>query len=306
VQFFSDREIERLAFVRDGEEVCALYGRSFRTTAETENLAKGFKRAKRDRLAIGVLHTNVGGRTDYEPYAPCTIEDLRAAKMDYWALGHIHKPEVLSESPHIAYAGCTQGLDPSESGVRGCSVVTLADGGATVEFVPTASILWDRASVPCDSAEDVDDVRALVLDAVASSRRDSDSRPVVLRVEIGGRSVAHAMLARSGALRDLLADVRAEALERDPWVWIDRIADRTRPAIDLEAVREGHDFAGDLVRRADAVLAEDRETLAYIQSIGRVAFDALDARDVPDIDAASIVERARDLALDHLLAEEER
>ena len=78
-----------------------------------------------DDLAIGVLHANVGDREGHGPYAPCSLEDLRAARMDYWALGHIHQPEVLDHSPHTAYAGCPQGLDPTETGERGCWLVTL-------------------------------------------------------------------------------------------------------------------------------------------------------------------------------------
>ena len=30
--------------------------------------------------------------------------------MDYWALGHIHKSQILSEEPLVAYAGNPQGL----------------------------------------------------------------------------------------------------------------------------------------------------------------------------------------------------
>ena len=55
---------------------------------------------------------------------------------------------------------------------------------------------------------------------------------------------------------DLLADVRLAALERDPWVWVDRIADATRPAYSLDTLRESADFAGDLVRLTDALLAD--------------------------------------------------
>lgn len=305
VHFFSDREVERLPFVRDGEEVCALYGRSFKTAAETSNLARGYAREAGDRIAIGVLHANVGGRCDHEPYAPCSLDDLRAARMDYWALGHIHRPEMLDGESRIAYAGCTQGLDPSERGMRGCNLVTLDEGGASVAFVPTAGVVWDHATVSCADAMTVDDVRSRCLDALDASRREA-GLPVVVRIELDGRSDAHAALVRPGVFRDLVAEVRAEGLERDPWVWVDRIVDRTRPAIDLDAVREGQDFAADLVQRADLVLGDPAQTRAYVEALSASALDILDSRDVPELDATSIVERARDLALDRLLGEAAR
>jgi DNA repair exonuclease SbcCD nuclease subunit len=306
VHFFSEREVERVAFLRDGREVCALYGRSFRTSAETSNFAAGYKREKDDALAVAVLHTNVGGRAGYEPYAPCTLEELKAARMDYWALGHIHKPEVLCDSPAVVYAGSTQGLDPNDTGVRGCNVVTLGDGGAQVEFVPTSAVVWGSAAISLEDAESIDDVRQLALRAVDGASAEAEGRPVVLRLSLEGRSAAHAPLARPGIARDLLAEVRAESLDRQPWVWVDRIADRTRPAIDLDTLRASEDFTGDLVRRADALLADQQAAEAYVAAIVAEPLGALDASDVPGVDAASVLQRAMDLALDRLLAEEGR
>jgi DNA repair exonuclease len=109
VHVFSDETVERIAVEDSGEPLCAVYGRSYRRAAETADLARGFSRAADDGIALAVLHTNVGGRTEHEPYAPSTISDLQSARMDYWALGHIHKPEVLTEQGTVAvYAGCTQ------------------------------------------------------------------------------------------------------------------------------------------------------------------------------------------------------
>ena len=306
VHVFSEREVERVPVVRDGEEVCAVYGRSFRTAAEGANLATGFVRDAADRLAVGVLHTNVGGRTDYEPYAPCSLEDLRAARMDYWALGHIHKPEVLSDDPAIAYAGCPQGLDPNETGPRGCRVVTLDERGVTAEFVPTAPVVWERANVDCSAIDSIDGLRAAVLGVAEDAARDAGERPVVMRIELAGRSDVHGALARPGMLADLVADLRADGLERDPWVWIDRISDRTRPVVDLDALRAGQDFAGDLVRLADAVASDPDALNGLMGEASGPVLALLDSRDVPVIDAASVLERARDLALDRLLAEESR
>ncbi|HSQ22648.1 MAG TPA: DNA repair exonuclease [Coriobacteriia bacterium] len=305
VHVFSATEVERVVFERDGEPVCALYGRSFRTAAETGNLALGFHRNPADPLAIGVLHANVGGRPGHEPYAPCSLDDLRAAGMDYWALGHIHKPEVLSERPAVVYAGCTQGLQPNESGMRGCRVVTLSADGAETEFVPTASVVWERADVSADDAEGVDDVRAALVAEVDRMSGETEERPVVARFALSGRSAAHADLAVPGALRDLLAEVRGEGLDRCPWVWVDRIKDHTRAAIDLDTLREGEDIAGDLVRLADGLASDDEVLAALVGDIAAPLLGALDRVDAPEVAAAAVLERARDLALDRLLAGEE-
>ncbi len=306
VHIFSDRMVERVTFERDGETLCALYGRSFRTANETGNLALGFRRDPSDPLAIGVLHANVGGQPGHEPYAPCSLADLRGAHMDYWALGHIHLPGDLADDPPVVYPGCAQGLSPNESGPRGCRLVTLGDDGVASEFVPTAAVLWTRAVVPLDEAAGLDEMRAALGSAIDAAAREADGVPVIARLELTGRSAAHAELARPGVLGDLLDDVRTDGLQRDGWVWVGRLLDRTRPALDLDAVRAGEDFAGDFVRMTDALLASPEAAETFVAEAARQVLGTLDARDVPELDARSLVERARDLALDRLAAGDDR
>ena len=306
VHVFSADEVERITHERDGEVVCALYGRSFKTAAETANLAREYHRGADDTLAIGVLHANVGGLTDHAPYAPCSLDDLRAAGMDYWALGHIHKPEVLSETPSVVYPGCTQGLNPNESGPRGCRLVTLGPDGVTTGFVPTARVAWAREQVRVEDAATLEEVRDALAEAAERCAADAGDVPVVVRYELTGRTPVHAQLARPGIARDLLADVRADGLDRPVWIWADRITDATRPAVDLDGLRAGEDLSGDLVRLADRSLSDDAETLRLIDEVARPVLGLLEQRDVPALDAADLLERARDLALDHLLAGDER
>ena len=144
VVVFSADDVERREVLRDGELVCAVYGRSYPTRQVTDNLARGFVRAEGDPLAVAVLHANVGKREGWDDYAPCSVEDLRASRMDYWALGHIHQPGRISDHPRAVYAGSTQGLGPGEEGARGCFVVELDATGALEEFVETASVRWRR------------------------------------------------------------------------------------------------------------------------------------------------------------------
>lgn len=306
VHVFSGDAVERIPFERDGRTVCALYGRSFRTAAEKTNLAPGYRRDPADELAVAVLHANVGGRPDHEPYAPCSLDDLRAAQMDYWALGHIHKAEVLAENPPVVYAGCTQGLTPNEQGIRGCRLVTLGPDGATTEMIPTSSVVWQQHGLDVnglDGAESLLDALGSAVDRMAES---AEGRPVIARISLLGRTPLHHLLATGGALADILTEVRTGALMRDPWVWVDRITDSTRPEVDLDVLRAGEDLAADLLQIADDLAADDERRTALIQEVLEPVLGKVDAKDRPIIDAGTILERARDLALDRLLEEEAR
>lgn len=303
VHYFSTREVERLEVVKDGEPVCALYGRGYAKASESRNLAAGFKRGVDDAVAIGVLHTNVGGREGYEDYAPSSMDDLRAAGMDYWALGHIHKPEVLSEVPAVVYAGCPQGRSPKEDGRRGCYVVELRQGQADIEFRPTASIEWSRVTCDVSAVADIDDLRDVIRTACDRLRQDADGRPVIVRFELTGRAPVHATLGRGTNMADLLADLRDEQVAGSPWVWVNRITDRTAAVLDIEALRAEQDFSGDLVRLADELDADPSRLTALVDDVLAPIQTALGEVDL-EMTTQEILARARDLCLDALEGED--
>ena len=293
--------VERIEVVRDGEVIAAVYGRGFARAAETANLSLGYHRDVADPVAIGVLHANVGSNSDYAPYAPATLDDLRAAGMDYWALGHIHKQEILAEHPWVVYAGSPQGLNPKETGSHGCFVVEVSRGGATtLEHVETAPIAWAQTDVDVSDAADLDDVRGLLLKACETIRAES-GRHTVARIALTGRSAAHTDLRRPGVAAELFDDIRAEAAVDTPWVWIDRLVDRTSSIIDLDELRGGPDFAAELVRVADELASDPVEleaVLAAIKAPLATTLSGYRAQTTP----GDVLDRARDAALDLLLS----
>lgn len=301
VHYFPIDRLGRFEVVRDGELRCAIYGRGYGVSAVTENLARAYRREASDPLAVAVLHANVGGNTDYEPYAPCSLEDLREAGMDYWALGHIHKTGVLGSAPEIVYAGSPQGLNPKEDGAHGCYVVELSAAGAQLEFVDTSSINWQRVELDLADCAGLGTVRQRLLEECERLRSEA-GRPVLARIDLIGRCPAHVELVRPGALEDLLEDVRAEQLAEEPWLWVDRLRDLTGAPIDLDRIREGADFAADLVRTTDELL--DNAALAEIlEGIVSPVSTTLGGYE-PSHDVAELVARARDVCLDLLLSEE--
>ncbi|MDR4498095.1 MAG: hypothetical protein MRK02_09285 [Candidatus Scalindua sp.] len=112
-----------------------------------------FKGERKDTLSIGLLHANVGSRIEHEPYAPCTINDLRSANMDMWLLGHIHKPEVIGKEPFMLYPGNIQGRHINEDGPRGCYFITVdANQKISYEFKPVQNIVWKCEDVNIEKA----------------------------------------------------------------------------------------------------------------------------------------------------------
>jgi len=298
VHVFSAERVERKEVVRDGEVIAAVYGRSFRVKAETEDFSEGYQRNPADPIAVGVLHANVGGDPDYDPYAPASVEGLRARGMDYWALGHIHKHEVLGRDPWIVYAGSPQGLNPKETGAHGCVVVDVEAGRSiAAEHVDLAPVSWAQATVDVSPASDLDDVRDMLAET-CEELRSAALRPVVTRLTIAGRCAAHGDLSREGVLRDLLDDLRAHQMGCEPWLWVDRLDDRSAPALVVDEVRAGADFASELVRVADEL--ESSGLSGILDDIARPVSSTVTGYK-PSLGEAEALTKARDLALDLLL-----
>lgn len=125
----------------------ALYGQGFHTRAVTKDLSVAYPEPDPTLFNIGLLHTSVDGREGHEPYAPCTVEGLRSKGYDYWALGHVHKREILHEDPWIVFPGNTQGRHVRETGPKGCLLVTVQDGRVLPEFRGLDMLRWSVCEV---------------------------------------------------------------------------------------------------------------------------------------------------------------
>jgi len=88
-----------------------VYGFSYLKRDITDPLYDSVQPAKGDSINILIAH---GGD---EKNIPINRKRLLNAGFDYIALGHIHKPEIISEN--MAYAGSLEPLDKNETGPRG-------------------------------------------------------------------------------------------------------------------------------------------------------------------------------------------
>lgn len=247
---FPTNRVEGRPVLRDGEEIARVYGIGYRVRDVTTNLAAKFHRDAGVPFAVGLLHANVGGDTTAGNYAPCTMTDLRASDMDYWALGHIHRQRILSvANPTAVYCGNPQGRDPGEADPRGCYLVTVDDGGAVhPEFHAMDVVRWQLLDVGIDGLPNDEAIIDRVVATVDGARSAAD-RSIVARVRLTGRGPAHRTLQRAGVLADVLLDTRERLGEALPFAWVESIRDETRPDVDLEARRKTDDFFGDVLRR---------------------------------------------------------
>ena len=318
---FGSSEVESVPLTVKGERVGTVHGCSYPVRDVRENLARGFAGRRTEGVNIALLHSNVGGRKGHENYAPCSLDDLRAAGMDYWALGHVHSAEILCHDPLVVYPGNIQGRHIGETGKKGVFSVAMGSAGGHpggrggVEFIPCDVVRWRRESLSIEGMQRDEELFAAFDRLRDGVRNDAGGRPVIVRASVGGRGKLSALLRRPGFLSGpggLVESLNQGEEGRSDFVYIESVVDDTASPFDLEALSSGNHFVGDFLKEVSAFERRGnlREGLMEILSargvrekLPREVFDRVDA--LPDDEILSLLRRGTTLALAGLLEGED-
>ncbi len=279
----------------------AVHGQSFATPAVTDNLVLAYPDATDHHFNIGMLHTALAGRQGHAAYAPCSLDDLKSKHYDYWALGHVHEHEIVSEAPYVVFPGNTQGRTIRETGPKGAVIVTVEDAQVvTVERIELDVLRWVRVEVACTDVT-VNAVPSLMRASLMSAWQDNAAGlPLVARVLLTGQTMD------AGALHDCVAalrdDARAVSASISPDLFIEKVKVLVTPTAQTQHMVIGDDLAS-IIRQAPTdpnlatLLAEDLAPflLAAQTSLGQAPDEADDAglrRSASDGNWTSVLETA--------------
>ncbi len=261
VHVFGGDAPERVPLIAGGEEVAAVYGQSYAYGDMRENLAKGYRREAKDRFSIGMLHCMAGSTEGHGKYAPCTLQDLQDANMDYWALGHIHAHGMLQEEPPIVYSGNIQGLHRNETGPRGCYFVQVGPyGSVQTEFLDTAVIRWEQAEISIDGLHTVEELHQQV-SAMKEAIRSEVRKPTFVYLTLTGAGDLHDTVSSREALEAWQEAWIEEERGKYSFVMIEGIINQTKAPIDIEERSKLPDIVGDFLHVFDDIsqLPEDEQ-----------------------------------------------
>ncbi len=283
----------------------AVHGQGFHTREVLTNLTRAYPPAQDGLFNIGLLHTACGSG-EHANYAPCSIDDLLRLGYDYWALGHVHVRQELSQTPWIVFPGNLQGRHIKEEGAKGVSLVTVRDGRVeSVRHHAVDVLRWLRLPVDVTGATSPDRAYTRVSVALQEAMLHTEGRMLAVRVVLIGTCPAHADLVRSPA--QTLAHIRGIATEAGTTeeLWIEDVRIGTAPQLDLEALRGQGGAVGAVIDALDQPASADDGLRAFAADQVRRADSALDPdHPVRAIAAgaipADIVARARALLLAEL------
>lgn len=174
----------------------AIHGQSFATRAVKDNLSINYPVAIPNLYNIGLLHTSLDGREGHDNYAPAQLADLLAKNYDYWALGHVHKHEIIHKSPYIVFSGNLQGRHVRESGSKGCTLVTVNDGQTRIEQYSLDVLRWGICNINASNIKHSDDLIDSVQQALTYNIEQEQDKILALRFNIYGQTPIHNELHR--------------------------------------------------------------------------------------------------------------
>ena len=261
VTVFSSRAAQT---IRLDDLSVAIHGRSFPEREVNEDLVPSYPPPVPGFFNIGLLHTSLTGRAGHDTYAPTDLPTLVAKGYDYWALGHVHAREVLSERRRIVLCGNRQGRHAKETGAKGCELVTVEAGRVEAEFIALDVVRWSQLSVPLDGVDRLESLNEAFARALEPVLAGTTDRLHAVRVTLTGSTELHRLEAAQPGT--LAAAMHAAAQDiGTAEIWIEQVRLDLSTPLDRARAAQRQDAVGELVRLVDTIAGNEQELMRRAQ-----------------------------------------
>ena len=267
--FQSVRPEHRPVHDSTGRVVAVVHGAAHDRKNLATNLVASIEAPQDGLFHVACVHACVQSSNvahEHDDYAPCTTDDFAGRGIGYWALGHVHRRQIVSESPCVLYPGNIQGRDLGETGPKGCYVAHVdANRHVTPTFVETSDVRWHQLDLDIEGLADIAQAGQALRERWQA---DAAGFPGewCLRVRMVGRGSLHLEL--SGLHADVVArdDLIAQWQDALGVLLLDlQIA--TTPPIDLGALLDEQNIRADFIRSVLDLKQDPRARAALIESI---------------------------------------
>lgn len=249
VHFFSD-QVECLTYQRGDKTLAHIYGFSYPSRNVSERMIQHYQKQEGASFHIGMLHGSIQGNTEHEAYAPFLVTELLEKEFDYWALGHIHKREVLNQAPPVIYPGNIQGRHRKEVGPKGAYLVTLSSSQAQYEFVSTAEIIWDQIDLDITSLDSADEL----LHTLENLKKEYKAKRsnVMLQLRFIGSGPLFHYIEEEDKVTEIVNLVFRDESFEGQFVWLVDWKNQTTPPWDRDSLKKEEHFISDLLQQIDS------------------------------------------------------
>ena len=167
----NNETVEQATFTTDAGFNYDVIGFSYLNNHITEDKIPEFP-AKGKNYTFGLMHAQEKAQAG-NVYAPFTTSEVQNLNYDYFALGHIHARNNLSEDPWIVYPGNIQGRHINEMGAKGCYLGEIDEQTkkTTIEFKQTSPIIWQAAEINLEDEIDKAGLQSKIIDALNQAKQ---------------------------------------------------------------------------------------------------------------------------------------
>ena len=185
VVLFEKEKVETVHFMTKNQEKVAISGFSYENPWINQDMLPDFPIKNTDVDShIGIYH---GDTTinEQQNYAPFSFSEMKIKGYDYWALGHIHQPQIVSAKPLIVYPGTPQGHTKKETQLKGVALVQVQNGHSTVHFEPVATTIWQTVTYDLTNYKTVQEGLNFIIETIVSTY-GSERHFLLTQVELSG------------------------------------------------------------------------------------------------------------------------
>jgi DNA repair exonuclease SbcCD nuclease subunit len=169
-----------------------------------------------------------------------SVEELKNRGYDYWALGHIHKSEIIHrQSPAIIYSGNLQGRHTKESGEKGCYLIEIDDKNISYTFKALSKVLFLDEEVDISGQNSMEGLKEVIKRQIKQQ-----SKPSYLKLTLTGESQLSSVIEskHTESIKLFLADLHVNLL---------KLINRTSYPKTVEEIQEQKDAIGQLMAELD-------------------------------------------------------
>lgn len=149
----SNEQIEQVDFMTKSQYKYRVVGFSYQHNHITEDIIAKYPPKSTLIYTIGLAHAGMKqSSVDQNNYAPFTLNEVKDLNYDYFALGHIHLRQILSQEPWIVYSGNLQGRHVNEKDAKGFyfGQVDEQSQNTQLQFIDVSPIVWQTVDLTLD------------------------------------------------------------------------------------------------------------------------------------------------------------
>ncbi len=255
-----------------GERVY-LHGFSYLLDESYENKLDEYPTNTDNRgIHIGLLHgTYAKTDNDVKRYTEFNLEALNNKLYHYWALGHIHVRQQLSDLPLIHYSGNIQGRHKNETGEKGFLLVQGDDVRLSTEFVPVQEVVFNNFELKVDTLKKEKLYQKIV--EFKQGLREKNKYIINLTLNYDGEEEMSLM-----DFNELIELLQEDEVNIDQFVWIDNIEvtyNNAEQIALLNDIKKSYSNNEELFREAVNTMYMDPNINRYLPPIGEISQDEL-------------------------------